>query len=237
MKKGLLFLLLIAAFGCKKGSQDYLRLRKVESTYGLANSYEYNDQGKLIKENSYMGFACSSPVDEYTYVYANGKLDKLQIRMRSLYSSTMTICNPASGINSEEQYEYDSRGRILKVSRSASYTVFVYDNRNRVMKHVLYVPGGAAYDSVVYDYDARGNIISQTDGQNRVTNYTYDNKINPFYLIGTKPGWISPYNSSPNNVLKSTGALGAFERKILKYTFDMPSIIEENGVKYTYSYQ
>ena len=236
MKRFLPLLLLIAVLGCKKSTNDSLLLRKIETASIVYQTFEYNAQGKLAKENSYFSM-CSTPVDEHTYIYNNGKLDKIQSRLRSLYSSTQTMCNPASGITSEEQYEYDNHGRILKVTRpGASYTVFTYDSRNRVAKHVLYLPSGVAHDSTTYDYDARGNISQVSDNQGQVTNYTYDNKRNPFYRIGQKPGWISAFNSSPNNVLKATGSL-AFERKILKYVYDYPTLVEENGVVYTYVYQ
>jgi hypothetical protein len=234
MKKCLPFLLLIIAFGCNKNTQDHLRLRKIESTYGLYNSYEYDNQGKLAKENSYFGF-CSNPVDEYTYVYQNGKLGKIQVRMRSFYSSTATMCNPASGISSEDQYEYDNQGRLSKVTGQSSYTVYFYDNRNRVEKRVLYLLSGTAHDSTIFDYDARGNIIKEISGLG-VTYYTYDDKRNPFYEMKQKPAWISAFNASPNNVIKATGA-SAFERKFLKYSYDLPTLVEDNGVQYTYFYQ
>lgn len=237
MKRFLYIFLLIPVFSCNKDAitaHNGPLLKEIRTANGINESFEYSN-GFLSKENHYYNM-CSTPVDEYTYSYQAGKLDKLEITVRSLYSSTMTMCNPASGIRSAEQYEYDNQGRLNKVTRQSSYTIFEYDANGFAIKQTLYLPNGTLSKTATYKYDIRGNIVEEVDYQGNTLHYEYDNKLNPFYLLKQKPGWISVFNTSPNNVIKATGLTGGFERKILSYQANLPRIVLDNGVEYTYVY-
>jgi hypothetical protein len=67
--------------------------------------------------------------------------------------------------------------------------------------------------------------------------YEYDNKKNPFYVMKLKPGWISAFNTSPNNVIKGTGNFGSFERKIISYLNDLPLAVRQDDVTFAFVYQ
>ncbi len=234
MRKIACFILLIAFLGCKKDKYESThRLKEIKTGSQTYSTFEY-DNGLLTKENSY--FFCTVPADEHVYVYQAGRLSKIQSTLRSLYSSTTAICNPAAGQQSEEQYEYDNFGRLSRISRQATYTLFTYNSRNQVEKMEVFNNAGVLFNSGSYEYDIRGNLVKEINFQGLESLYEYDKKLNPFYLMKQKPGWISPFNTSPNNVIRSTNAWGGFQRTIKTYWNDLPLVVEENGVEYTYVY-
>jgi hypothetical protein len=234
MPKIICFLLLIAFLGCKKDKDGSgLRLKAITANNATTQTFEYQN-GLLTKENHYM--FCSVPSDEHVYVYQDSRLVKIQSTIRSYYSSTTAICDPAAGQHMEDQYEYDILGRLSRINRQASYTLFTYNSRDLVEKVELFNTAGTLVNSGTYVYDLRGNLVKETDFQGMETLYEYDNKMNPFYLMKQKPGWISAFNTSPNNVIRGTNAWGGFVRNIKTYWNDLPLTVEENGVEYTYVY-
>jgi YD repeat-containing protein len=220
----------------KKNVDDkFLLLQEIKANNVTNQTFEYSN-GFLIKEKQYFAF-CSTPVDEYVYTYQNGKLSKLHSTLRSMYSSTTALCNPAMGIQQEEQYEYDNKDRLVKVIRPSGYSTFEYNTQGHVAKQIIYLSNGTITQSLIFSYDSRGNIVKEVNSQGNETNYQYDNKKNPFYYIKQKPGWISAFNTSPNNVIKATSTSGGFERKIVQYINNFPQIVEESGVSFTFIYQ
>lgn len=244
MRKILLFLPLLALFACTKDSTggSGRLLREIRTPSGLDEVFEYQN-GKLVKESNYYAVCTTTPVDEYVYTYQNNKLVKLETTTRGIYSSTAALCNPALGERTREEYEYDSRGRLAKStifnssSTMASYSIYEYNANDLVVKRLLYLPNGTLRYTATFKYDSRGNIIEEHDFQGNTIQYSYDNKINPFHTMQKMPGWISPFTTSPNNVLTGVGGFGNFERKIIKYERNQPSEVQENGVEYTYIYQ
>jgi hypothetical protein len=236
MKKVLCFLLVLAIAGCRKDKDNSnLQLHQIQTDGQVASSFEYND-GKLVKHNSHISF-CTNPVDEWTYIYQNGRLSKVETIMRGIYSSLSALCDPQSGIRTEDIYEYDGQGRLSKVTYSATYVTYHYNAQDRIIKRVSYFPSGTPHDSSTFIYDARGNITQETNSHGNSAYYEYDNKTNPLYSIKWNPGLISPYSISPNNVIRTTGINGTFERKILSYIGNLPMRIDENGTVFTYVYQ
>lgn len=238
MKKSVYLVLLLAVIGCRKSkdSSNNVLLREISTDSGPSQVFEYSN-GMLAKESNYFPAFCATPIDERTYVYQNGRLDHTETTMRSLYSSISALCNPAGGIRSEEAFEYDAQGRIVKVIRDQAYTEFVYNAAGFVAKQVIYSSNGTPHYSTVFTYDSRGNIIREDDSHSGIRQYEYDNKKNPLYLIKSRPDFISPFTSSPNNVIRGTGNFLNFERRIVLYQHDMPFRVEENGEYYTYTYQ
>jgi YD repeat-containing protein len=239
MKSLALILLIVISLGCKKESAD----PKTPSTPGkrfsslTLNSKPYYtfefQKDLLVKENSFT-FCETNPTDEYTYEYAGGQISKLKTTLRSMYSSTSALCNPALGMKSEETFEYNSKGQISKITRSKASTEFVYNANGWVEKQIL--NGGPSSLVSTYEYDAKGNIIKETDIYGEVAYYTYDDKINPYYLINQRPQWMSAFNKSPNNVIKATGRY-TFQRSF-KYDADgyPTEVAEDNGFTYKYNY-
>jgi len=239
MRKFTFLLFLVAVLGCEKdadngGNADNIRLVSISADNKVYQSFEYSNS-RLIKENNF-GFCTTTPLDEFAYSYQGSKLDNIDITLRSPYSSSIAACDPSAGERSNEKFEYDNAGRLVKITRPMSHTTFQYNAKGQVEKQLFYASNNLRpYDSTSFNYDQVGNIIEETHGQG-TSYYQYDDKKNPFYLMKQRPGWISAFNTSPNNVIKGTGA-SQFERSILSYTVDLPSRVFENGVEYQYVYK
>ncbi|PLK44379.1 RHS repeat domain-containing protein [Emticicia sp. TH156] len=239
MKKLFVFSVISLALGCAKPSAEPNPLAGEKKLVALtANNkpnqkFEYNNH-LLVKENLFIGCE-TNPTDEYTYEYKNGRVSRLLTTLRSLYSSSMALCDPAAGMKSEETFEYNNAGQLLKVMRASSTTEYTYNAKGQVVKQAV-VSNGSAYVTT-YEYDTRGNLIKQTDPGGASTYYTYDDKINPYYKINHRPQWISAFNKSPNNVIKATGKV-SFERTFSYSTDGYPvEVYEDNLVTYKFVYK
>lgn len=240
MKKLAILFLIVLGPGCKKESADpqmpgIIGKKFISLTVNNKLSYTFEfEKDLLVKENAYT-FCETNPTDEFTYEYSGGQLSKLKTTLRSMYSSTYALCNPASGMKSEETFEYNSKGQLSKIRRANTTTEFVYNVKGLIEEQI----DKSDTKSVLtkFEYDTRGNIIKVTNGDGEVTNYEYDNKINPYYIINQRPQWISAFNKSPNNVIKSTGRY-VFQR-VFKYDADgyPTEVLEDNGLTYVYNYQ
>ena len=238
MKNLVPFLLLIVVSGCKKeqlaGPGDPFLIREITVNGKTDQVFEYNAENLLVKENVF-SLCENNPSDELRYTYVNGRVDKMNSVIRSLYSSTESICNPATGIHHELSFEYDDQQRISRVIQSGSVTEFAYNAAGFIEKQTIGYNGSAYV--FTYEYDGNGNIIRETDSEGKTTFYEYDNGKNPFYLIGQRPAFVSPFNKSPNNVIKATGNQ-QFERQLTYNADGLPAqVTETNGLIYVYHYQ
>lgn len=235
-------ILIVVLPSCKKEDGEIfekpigqVQLKEIRSDDKLHQQFIYN--GASLVQEKWFGFDCkNNPTDVLTYIYQQGKLISLESTLRSLYSSTAALCDPNSGITTEESYEYNAQGRLHKTIRDNSYTIYDYTTSGLVAKQTLYSSSGTMISTTYFRHDARGNIIEEQDAQGNSTQYEYDDQPNPFYLINQKPGWISAYNKSPNNVLKASGAV-TFDRTIEYFPNGLPRRVLENGVYYTYHYE
>ncbi|MDO1445603.1 RHS repeat domain-containing protein [Rhodocytophaga aerolata] len=235
-------ILIVVLPSCKKEDGEVFKkpvgqvqLKEIRVDNQIRHSFIYH-QTELAEER-WFGFDCkNTPTDVFIYVYQQGKLTSLETTLRSLYSSTAALCDPNTGITTEESYEYDTQGRLHKTIRDNSYTIYDYTTSGLVAKQTLYSSSGTIISTTHFRHDARGNIIEEQDAQGNSTQYEYDDQPNPFYLIKQKPGWISAYNKSPNNVLKASGAV-TFDRTIEYFPNGLPRRVLENGVYYTYHYE
>lgn len=210
-------------------------LRQIVVQDKLYQSFEYKS-GLLAKEQHF-GFTCQdTPVDAFVYHYQNNRLVALKSTLRSLYSSTSAICDPAQGLASEEQYTYEPQGKMVRVNRANSYLLFDYNAEGRIERQAFYASDGTTGNATTFRYDARGNIVEETDGSGQTTTYTYDENPNPLFLMKQRPGWISPYNKSPNNVIRASGKM-QWERTFGYLPNGLPeTVLETNGLLYKYIY-
>jgi YD repeat-containing protein len=237
MKKLLLVLWLPLVLGCKKDEVTVKEgfLRQIVVQDKVHQSFEYYS-GLLAKEQ-YFGFTCQdTPVDAFEYKYQNNRLVTLKSTLRGLYSSTSAMCDPATGLTSEEQFAYDPQGRLVRVNRGNSYLLFDYNAEGRVERQTRFSSDGTADHTSSFRYDARGNMVEETDASGRTTTYTYDQNSNPFFLMKQRPGWISPFNISPNNVIRANGQ-AQWERTFSYHPNGLPeTVLETNGLIYKYIY-
>lgn len=233
-----LLLLLMCCFGCEKGSigdpGDMWLLQEISVDGKIYESFEYD--GMLLTKESYYGHCKDNPVSEYTYFYKDDRLNKLNTVTRAFYSDLNMMCNPESGYRSDAHFQYNNEGKLSKVTMDSTYIEFQHTPQGFVRQSVLYRHDGQKVAEIYYRYDPKGNLIEVSDADGAVQ-YKYDDKINPFYLMNQRPGWISPFNKSPNNVIKAMGAT-EFEREFEYNARGLPvQLRESNGLTYLYNYQ
>ena len=237
MKNLTILLLILLSVGCKKDAVETRnpgkRLASITIDGKLSQVFQY--ENNLLVQEDFYTFCQDNPTDQYTYEYKGDKIHKLKTTLRSMYSSTSALCNPASGIKTDEVFEYNSQGQINKIVRTNTSTEFVYNSKGLVIKKTII--GGQKPLENTYEYDAKGNLIKEMDSYGGVAQYEYDNQSNPFYLMKHRPDWISPFNKSPNNVIKATGSV-VFKREFQYLAEGLPSqVIDGNGGTYRYNYE
>ena len=234
MKKILTALTFSLLLSCKENSIDQVltdgnRLVEIKSNGKTYTTFEYQNN-KLVKENNYA--FCDNPSDELFYEYQGEKLSQVKTIMRGFYSNSSKICDPSSeGIRTTDVLEYENN-RITRITRSlstAAISTFFYNSNGRIERHVSSDKSGKVYAETTYKYDSRGNLIEESGQYGKIT-YEYDNKVNPNYLIKSRPHFVSAFSTSPNNVIKANGASN-FERKITEYNDrNLPvKVVENNG--------
>lgn len=227
---------LIFCLGCSEESVNWnsnKQLVQITVNDVTDHSFEY-ERGLLVKENSF-NFCKDNPSDEFEYVYVNDRLSMIQSTMRGLYSNSGAICDPKLGIRFDEQFEYSDKNEIIKIVRASSYTTFAYNSKGLVEKQTM-MGGPTALEST-YEYDDNGNLVEETDSNGDITQYEYDDKINPYYRMNQRPGWISPFNKSPNNVIKASGKVN-FQRTFQYDGEGFPVLVsEDNGLEYKFMYR
>jgi hypothetical protein len=234
MKKIFIVLIFSLLIGCKESSIDQIltdgnRLVEIKSNGKTNATFEYQNN-KLTKENRFA--FCDNPSDEFFYEYQGEKLSQVRSITRGFYSNSSKICDPNSeGMRTTDFLEYENN-RIVRITRSlstAAISTFIYNSNGLVEKQILSDNSGKVYSETTYKYDFIRNLIEE-NGQYGKTTYEYDNKVNPYYLIKSRLHSISPFSTSPNNVLKANGASN-FERKITEYNSrNLPvKVIENNG--------
>ncbi len=238
MNKSILFLCLIL-LACEDEPMDHSskgQLSQITVNGKINSSFEYKN-GLLTKENFF--WSCeSTPTEEYMYDYQNELVKKFTLITRSFYSNTASHCDPDLGLQYENTFEYDDKNRLVKVIRSSGFTEYFYNADNRVEKQVIHNNSGAITSEANFNYDHVGNLIEERNFIGDIVHYKFDNKPNPFFLMNQRPDWISPFNKSPNNVIKASGAI-TFEREFQYGPGGLPVKVTEssNGQVYTYVYE
>lgn len=236
--KALLFVSVFLFFGCKKNAADEgngNRLQAITSGGKIYERFQYNENGLLVKEEWFSGCE-TTPMNEFIYVYNGTRPDTIKTVMRSLYSSTSALCDPAMGIKSYTRLEYDNGGRLIKETRAnGSNSTYYYNVQGFVEKAVVNDGGNNNYTHT-YKRDAAGNIIELRYAQGDVMQYEYDNKINPYYEIKKYTGNITAFNNSPNNVVKIKHANGSSEIRYEYNSQGLPVKMIDNGADYLFVY-
>jgi YD repeat-containing protein len=237
MKPIICCIVLLSLFSCHSDTSEisggYALLKEIKMDNKTIHSYEY-ENNQLKRELTFSSLCDeNTPVQQMAYSYQNGKLSKFSMADNQIFSSFSSICNPALGILSEQIMEYDTQGRIVKVTSANSYALFEYNSQNQVIKQTLYLPNGNTYSTSLFGYDSRGNLIEETDNQGNKTYYEYDNHPNPYYYMNQRPQWISGFNKSPNNIIKATG-YHQFERRFKYNAWRLPAEVTETNVTTVY---
>ena len=232
-----LLIITVTIFACTKESShdNATQLKSVTMNGKIQENFEYNNDGQLIKDDAY--HLCNVPSDEVTYMYKNKQLDSVKSVTRSLYSSSTAICNPLLGEHSYSVFEYNISGKIIKIKKENTTIDNVYNSNGQVEKQTVNGGGANLYVST-YMYDTRGNLVEATDGQGGITQYEFDNKINPYFLMKRRPDNLIAFYVSPNNVIKiKTAGSAALEIKYEYNLLNLPTkMLDPNGLTYTFVY-
>lgn len=182
---------------------DYLNNKTTASNYyGLETSYEYDEFGRVVKttfplladEHGHLSQPCEmnryNELDQIVAIIdAKGQTTSMEYNIRG---KPFTITHPDG---SKESFIYKINGSLRqKTEKNGSYTIYVRDYQDRVLKEEIYSPDhkllkcsqftynafhlmqSIAPDGLVtsYEYDGAGRLIAKTIGEHRTTQ-KYDN--------------------------------------------------------------
>ena len=234
------FLLALLLFSCAKEEElspipDGVLLQ-ITHQGKVHESLDY-ENGKLFRVNSYG--SCDTPFGITEYSYSNDLIKNIKRSSRGVYSSSSgAMCDPNGKYETyDSHFEYDSKGRVGKVTFSKTYVTFEYNNEEVIEK---YFENGSNVRTHYLKYDEKGNLVEERtpDPVNGgIVRYEYDNQANPMRNPFDRVG--SAFES-PNNVVRAKDASNQiiFE---LKYTYDTNGRVkirtEANGDTYDYHYQ
>jgi len=181
----------IVASGCKKerktitnppATKTYLVTKitertNLDTTHYVKFEFTYDDKNRItqmtLPPDSYFGLGDTGPSMIYNYTYDSaGNLSTVTSYQNTLYVATTTYTYSADSI-------YVSYGNPAKVA--AAYAI----KNNRITEENYETDRGYT----TYNYDSNGNVSAFTyvhaDGTAQPTvNFTYDQKKNPFSMIG-----------------------------------------------------
>lgn len=221
MKKIFLFPLLLCLFlfnSCGSSDEDNEMVEnlpdveklitQITSKEGQKSSF-YNpdkfiyENGKLVKAWFYR---CSGALYEFEYG-SNGKISTVYSQNSVSYSDINTSIKSIGNIIKQI---YDSNDRLISLNDDSGEILasLDYDSNNRLYKiNIKNMIIGKPNIIVFSDFDVNGNPAKANDG----VSYTYDDKVNPIYILFKKYGFfnVEMCNSldennglyySPNNI-------------------------------------
>jgi RHS repeat-associated protein len=195
--------------------------------------YAYNGRDQLIKITDPAG-----GITEYEFD-ADGKIKKFIDA-----GTTALVAGQPTAVRGTSTVSYDADGRIFSVTdannnvtsytygsandglagllKTISYPTYVeeykYDNRNRMTQTIQVLDSSTRYVQTV-EYDARGNVISQTDPLGRKTSMTYDNLSRLRQLTDAIGGTTTMLYDARDNLVDVTDAKNSKTR----FEFDRSS--------------
>ena len=212
-----LFALMVLSFSCTKKADEIdetntagLKLHRVLSEGRLVQEYEYNQDGMVIRQTFY-GHGNNKSGETIYFYDANKKL--VRTETFSDVSSSTAVQQLSYGY---AEYDYDSDGRISRTRtfskfgaafEQTSIIVPTYDGQGRVISTLQSSVDNKPANLFKYEYDQRGNIISQESYRYEGsvltlgfrTTYEHDDKSNPYLNL-----LVLPFSVNKNNITKHT---------------------------------
>ena len=231
-------------------------LKKQTDANGTVLSKTYKPSGRLTGEqSSYGGW--------YEYDYTNGMITNSGERGGTAASTEYypdgSIKNTTDLYGKVTWYNYDKKGRITSTQNKDQTVWFEYDNLNRIIKQTvsndaelsnaiyyatfeysddgrtITVCEGGKYKTI-YQLDAFGNRICQTDGNGNTRHFEYNSKNQ---LVAAYDGYENKTEYEYNAlgfVNKITGPDGAVTNYNYNYQGKLEKITDACGTVYTASY-
>jgi hypothetical protein len=183
--------------------------------------YSYNDSSLVAEESSKLDFITHHYNDRNQVVasdyYWNSEILSNDIKTIEATLSVTALVTAANGIKAATiNYEYDGNDQLTRAtwsrtgSGSSEYSVFSYDDMNRIIRQTLYW-NNQETGSIDYFYDSKGNLTKENlydlsaDGVaelSSTTKYEYDGKKNPYNSFRSLR--IPGINTNINNIVKET---------------------------------
>ncbi len=226
---------------------------------GNTTKYEYNYKGKLLKTTDARGNVTSYAYGGSTCPSCGGGADKLTSLTDAngnvtsySYDQLGRLVKEADPLGNVTSYAYDARGNLVsKTDANGNTTGYRYDGNGRLLKkiHPDHTEECYTYDakgniltaanrefSYTFSYDAAGRMLSSTDANGRVLQYTYDN-------AGRKTKITYPEGSVVSYAYDTAGRLATITDgggRTYANTYDKSSrrsgLAFPNGVTTTYAY-
>jgi hypothetical protein len=183
------------------------------------SQYSYNDSSLLSEESSKLDFLMhhyngKNQLVSSDYFWNNSIMGSDIKTIESTLSQSDLVTSANSSKAGSIIYEYNSSGQLAKAlfnrlqSANSEYSVFSYDENNRINKQILYW-NSVATGYIEYSYDGKGNLTKEIlydQSANGVaepsttTKYAFDNKQNPYKSFNSL--MIPGINTNRNNVIK-----------------------------------
>jgi RHS repeat-associated protein len=166
------------------------RITQLTDPGGNVQTYSYDVNGDLTRHTD-----AENNTTQYAYNGSHGLI---------------RVDDPSG--NQAIRNEYDSDGRLLSSTDANSNRIQYVHNPGARQSLIIDQLGGAT----VYEYDVKGNVLTQTDPLGGVTAYSYDannNKISETNPLGRS--FTFTYDAQ-NNLLSQSDALG----NVAQYTYN-----------------
>jgi len=190
----LAFVASLATFtACKKDLEQNISDQKQSVNLGIKQS-NLNSKDLVLKAFSFGGrtytifYGPGGRVDsiramsntlQYSYIvyYKGSRIDSVNLVLNGLIQSTNTNFQYKGNVITSFDYYY--RGYSLPYFTTYTYT---YDSKKRIQTLQATIMNTIISGPEQLNYDENNNVIEWTNTRS-TTQYTYDNKLNPLYLV------------------------------------------------------
>ncbi len=207
------------------------RLTRITDPMGNTLNYSYDANGDLISVTDQGGY-----ITRFTYNTNHDLLDIIDPRgvraSRNEYDDDgrLVAVTDANGNRIELTHNIDTRQEVVR-DRLGNVTIYEYDNKGNILSET-----DALGNTTTYTYDARDNKLSETDPLGNTTMFTYDERDN--LLTETDPlGNTTSYTSTTQNqVLTITDPLGNTTTNTYDFKEKLLTTTDPLGDMTTYTY-
>ncbi|MBB6214107.1 RHS repeat-associated protein [Anaerosolibacter carboniphilus] len=160
--------------------------RKISETNGkgVITKYKYDTDGNMLRISRQKNSNVAEIIlEENTYDYLGDMISK-----KDHYGNTMTYTYTTFGSIAsveypfdntieryKESYQYDKAGRLIRTNAaSGRETKNVFDELGRLLSKTTSGSNNENAITIKYTYDHNGNQLSEMDGNQNITTFTYD---------------------------------------------------------------
>jgi len=176
-------------------------IQQVEDQLGNVTTFEYDDRGNVLRETDPDGGIITRSYDGNNNVLT--QTDANNLTTTFTYDGNRNILTESDPLGNTVTYTYDNFSNILTTEDASGIIVTnTYNPDNGNLTQISGQPNGTltfSYDasgniesfndangSTAFTYDVFGNISQQTDAENTVTTFEYDNNGNTTQEITTR---------------------------------------------------